>query len=142
MGDLAADMHVDAGDLDAGQAVGALIYLAGALPGNTEFVFRFSGRDLGMGLCIHIRIDPQGNARLFAKLCCDLAQMLKLGLGFDIEAENVLFQRKGQLAAGFAYAERRGFWKRECLRPERAAFPPSETTSAPAPRRASTFRTA
>ena len=56
LGDLAADMHVDAGDAHAGKACGMLVHCLGAPPGDAELVFLLAGRDLGVGLRIDIGI--------------------------------------------------------------------------------------
>src|SRR5205823_6390264 len=56
-GDLAADMHVDAGDLEPGQLAGSLIDCTRPTYRNAKLVFRFPGRNLGMGSRINVRID-------------------------------------------------------------------------------------
>ena len=57
LGDLAADMHVDAGDAHAFELGGAGIDLARAADRNAEFVLGLSGRDLGVRLRIDVGID-------------------------------------------------------------------------------------
>ncbi len=66
VGDLAADMHVDAGHIEAGQGRGAGIDLRGAGEGNAEFIVGLAGGDLGMGLGIDIGIDADGNGGALA----------------------------------------------------------------------------
>ncbi len=68
LGDLAADMHVDAGDFDTGQLGGMRIDGASAFPGNAELVFLLAGRDLRMRLRIDVRIDAEGDRCLLAGL--------------------------------------------------------------------------
>ena len=57
LGDLAADMHVDAGDAHAVELGGAGINVARTADRNAEFVFGFSGGDLGVGLRVDVGID-------------------------------------------------------------------------------------
>src|SRR5262249_7274520 len=104
IGDLAADMHVDAGDLQARQPWRMGIDLARVAQWNSKLVLRLAGRDLVVGLGIDVRIDPHrdiGNAALTG---CDRGQKLKLGLGFDIDAENSLVDRERKLARSLADA--------------------------------------
>ena len=55
-----------------------------------------------MGAGIHVRIDAQGNACFLTHSGGNGAQYFQLGLRFDVETQNVLFKRKGQLAPCFA----------------------------------------
>ena len=57
VGDLAADMGVDAGDLYAGQRGRPGVNVARALPGDAELVLGLAGRDLLVSLRIDIGID-------------------------------------------------------------------------------------
>ena len=59
LGDLAADMHVDAVDPHARQLRRMGIDLAGAADRNAELVLRLAGRDLGVGPGVDVRIDAQ-----------------------------------------------------------------------------------
>ena len=59
IGDLAADMHIHADDLDAFQRRGFGVSLARMGEGNAEFGFRRAGGDLGMGPGVDIGIDAQ-----------------------------------------------------------------------------------
>ncbi len=87
--DLAADMHVGAGHFDSGQLRRAGIDRAGARDRNAELVFGLAGGDLGMGAGVDIGIDAQRNPRGLAGLDGELRQQFELGLGLDIDAENV-----------------------------------------------------
>ena len=61
LGDLAADMHVDADDAHALELGGAGIDVAGAADRNAEFVLRLAGGDLGVGLRVDVGIDADRN---------------------------------------------------------------------------------
>ena len=63
LGDLAADMHVDAGDLDARQLGGAGIDLARAADRDAELVLGLAGGDLVVGLGVDVGIDAQRDMR-------------------------------------------------------------------------------
>ena len=80
LGDLAADVHVDAGHGDCWQFGGAGVDGASALEGNTELIFFLAGRDLGVGARIDVRIDPEGDRRLLAGAGGALVENLELGL--------------------------------------------------------------
>ena len=104
LGDLAADMHVDAGDFNARQSGGMGIDGAGALPGNAELVFLLAGRDLRMRAGIDIRVDAEGDRRAFACLDGALVQHFQFRLGFDVEAVDAGFERGVHLARRLADA--------------------------------------
>ncbi|MET4835320.1 hypothetical protein ABIF44_004727 [Bradyrhizobium japonicum] len=93
IGDLAADVHVGACDLDARKLCGARIDLAGIGDRNAELVLGLAGRDLGVRAGIDVGIDAHGDARGLAHLGRKPRQQLELGLGFDVEAEDVGGQR-------------------------------------------------
>ena len=134
IGDLAADMNVDADDLDALQAGRLRVGLARAAPGNAELGFRRAGGDLGVGPGIDIGIDADGDRRA-SRPCAAATSLkrLKLGLAFDIELIDAGLER--QLAFRPWSCRRR---KRRSARPGMPAASaffssPPDTTSAPAP---------
>src|ERR1700724_818389 len=59
--DLAADMHIDAGDAHTLELGGAGIDVAGAADRNAEFVLRLAGGDLGAGFRIDVGTDADPN---------------------------------------------------------------------------------
>ena len=97
-------MHVDAGDLDARQLCRAGIDRAGARERNAELVLGLAGRDLGVGAGIDVGIDADRNPRGLAGLDREPRQQFELGLGFDVDAEDVGGQRGAQLGLGLADA--------------------------------------
>ena len=135
-------MHVDAGDLHARQLGGARHRpRARAADRNAELVLGLAGRDLGVRLGVDVRIDADRDARGAALAGGDRGQQLELRLGFDVDAENVLVDRERELARGLADAGEHDLVRRDAGRP-RALSSPSDTTSAPAPSRASVAITA
>ena len=134
IGDLRADMHVDAGDLDPRKACRPRIDLAGDRDRDAELVFGLAGRDFGVGLGVDVRIDADGDRCGLAPRKSDLRNALQLRLGFDVEAENAVVERQGDFPLGLADAG-----EGDALAAERSAArarrnSPSDTTSMPAPR--------
>ena len=129
IGDLAADMHVDAGHLDPGQLCRAGIDRARAGERNAELVLGFAGGDLGMGAGIDVGIDPNRDPRRLAGLAGEPRQQFEFRLGFDVDAENV--RRPAPRAVRLRSCRRRrtGSCPAECRRPARAS------TRRPKPRR-------
>ena len=142
LGDLAADMHVDAGDAHALKLGGARINVARAADRNAEFVLGLAGGDLGVGLGIDVRIDadrdvggaalaarrsrravraPASDSTLTQRMPCSTASASSRSV--LPTPENMIF------CAGTPAARARN-------------SSPSETTSAPAPSRASVAITA
>ena len=132
IGDLAADMHVDAGDLDSRQLRRARIDLARMRDRNAELVLGLAGRDLGMRAGIDVGIDADGDARGLAGLDRKPRQQFELGLGFDVDAEDVGGERGAQFGLGLADAGKQDLAGGKPAASARFNSPP-ETTSAPAP---------
>ncbi len=102
IGDLAADMHVDACHLQTRQACGMAIDLARPTDRNAEFVLGLAGRDLGMRLRIDIRIDADRDSDAAPSARCDLRQQVEFRLGFDVDAQDAGLDRGGQFGGGLA----------------------------------------
>ena len=141
LGDLAADMHVDAGHLNAGQGRGIGIDSAGALIGDAELVFLLAGRNLGVGLGVDIRVDAEGDMRLLAFAHGAGIQHFQFRFGFDVEAIDAGIDRQVHFGGRLADAGKHDAAGRNAGRQRPAQFTP-ETTSTPAPRRPSVFSTA
>src|SRR5438552_8040961 len=86
--DLAADMHVDAGDFEALQFARMSINLARAADWNAKLVLGLAGGNLVMGLRVDVRIDANRNRGGASFRFCDRRQQFKLRLGFDVDTEN------------------------------------------------------
>ena len=63
LGQLGPDVAVDAGDLDMRQFGGTAIQRRRLVDGDTELVLLEAGGDIGMGLRVDIRVDPQRDRR-------------------------------------------------------------------------------
>ncbi len=104
IGDLAADVHMDAGDLDARQARGGGIKFQRPRIRNAELVLRFACRDLGVCFGVDVRVDAHRDARGRTEARRHLAQGFQLRLALDVETVNALGQRIGHFLARLADA--------------------------------------
>ena len=104
VGDLAADMHIDAHDLDTRKAGGMGVSLAGMDKGDAELGLGRAGGDLGVGFGIHIRVDAQGDGRALAHRQRQCIQRIQLGLAFDVELVDAGGKRRAHLLPGLAHA--------------------------------------
>ena len=141
IGDLAADMHVDAGDLMPGSFGRMRIDLARAADRNAELVLGLAGRDLRVGPGVDVRIDAQRD-RARAPLPLAIADSSS-----SSGSDSTLMQR---MPSSTASANSRAVLPMPENMILSAAMPaasarlssPSDTTSAPAPSRASVAITA
>ena len=105
-------MHVDADDAHALELGGAGVNVTRAADGNAEFVLGLSGCDLGVGLGIDVGIDADRNIGGATLTGGDRGEELKLGFGFDVDAENALLDRKREFACGLADTGEHGLLRR------------------------------
>ena len=94
VGDLRADVAVDADDLDARQARGLPVHSHRALVGDAELVAAQPGGDVGMGLGVDVRIDAQADRRALAGCRGQLRQRQQLRFALDVEASHADGQRE------------------------------------------------
>ncbi len=113
IGDLAADMHVGAGDLDPRQFGRVGIDRTGAGDRNAELVLGFAGGDLGVGAGIDIGVDPHRDPRRLAGFGRQPRQQIELRFGFDIDAENAGLERRAQFGLGLADAREQDLLRRD-----------------------------
>ena len=104
IGDLAADMHVDAGDREARQARRVGVDGAGAGQRDAELVLRLARGDLRMRACIDIRIDPDRDRRGQPKTGGDGGEFREFRLALDVEAEDAGLEGGGHFALRLADA--------------------------------------
>ena len=71
LGQLGADVAVDADDVDIRQGGGSVVQGNGALNRHTELILLEAGGDVGVGTGIDIRVDPYRDARHLAHVTRD-----------------------------------------------------------------------
>jgi len=86
LGDLRADMAVDADHFDARQRRRLLVGGECLAMGDAELVALQAGRDVRMGAGVDIRVDAQADRRAATGLDGDGRQRQQLALAFDVEA--------------------------------------------------------
>ena len=139
--DLRADMHVDAGDRDAGKRPGPRIDLASRGDRHAELVLRLAGGDLGVRAGVDVRIDANGDRGDRPLRDGDRRERLQFGLGLDVEAQDALGKASSISARVLPTPEKTIFSPgTPAARARRNS--PSLTTSMPAPSRASVASTA
>ena len=104
LGQLAADMDVDAHHLDPRQGCGFGIDLGRAGDGDAELVVLLAGGDLFMGAGVHIRIDADGDRRGHAQRHGHLGQGAQFGFAFHVELPDAPGQGQPHLFARLADA--------------------------------------
>ena len=104
VGDLRADVHIDADHGEPGQGAGALIDGAGARDRHAELVLRLSGRNLGVRVSVDVWVDADSDARRIAAGARDFGQRFQFGLGLDVEAEDALVKPERHLVSRLADA--------------------------------------
>ena len=102
--ELGADVAVDAGNVQAGQGGGLAIEGQGVFIGHAELVLAQTGGNIGVGMGIHIGIDPQAHRGPLAQAQGHAVEPLQLGRGFHVEAENPGAQGLGHFRLGLADA--------------------------------------
>ena len=87
VGDLAADMHMHAGDLDAGQRARQRVEGRGLRERHAEFVLGLSRRDLVVGVGVDIGVDAEGDARGRAPAAATSLSALSSGSDSTLKAK-------------------------------------------------------
>ncbi len=104
LGELAADVAVDAQYLDVWQLGGALIECRCLGDIHAELVVLQAGGDVGVGLGVHIRVHADGDGRFTIQFAGDQIEQFQLGGGFHVKAMDVGFQGGGHFIGGLADA--------------------------------------
>ena len=94
-----------------------------------------------MGARVNVRIDANRDPRGSTARHGDLGERLELGLGFDVEAEDVLVERQGHFGAGLADAGKYDFFRGRAGGARAPQFALRDDVH-PAPRRARVVSTA
>ena len=121
--ELAADMHIDADNLQPRQIGRHGIDLAGAGDGDAELVFAFASGDLGVGFRIDIGVHADGDRRDLAQFTRHDIKQDHLRLALDVELTNAARQSQFDLFAGFADAGKDDPVARHACRLGPAVFP-------------------
>ena len=109
VGDLRADVAVDAHHLQAGQAGRVTVGAQRVFVCNAEFVAFEAGRDVGMGFGVHIGVHAQADRGHFPQVHRYGAEHIEFGFAFDVEAANAHLQGLLHLVTCFAHARKNHF---------------------------------
>ena len=104
LGDLRADVAVDADHPDAGQCGGAAVEGQGSAVRNAELVALQAGGDVGVGLGVDVGVHAQADRGGQAQADGHLGQPIQLIFALDVEAFHTGLQRAAHLGAGLADA--------------------------------------
>src|SRR5471032_55240 len=95
---------VDAGHFQVRQLGGRAIGVERVVEGHAELVGLQAGGDVGMGLGVHVGVDPQRYARGLAHGTGHFVQTMQLRNRFDVEAQDVMRQRQAHFVDALADA--------------------------------------
>ena len=101
IGQLRADMTVDADDMQMWHAGGLAVVLQGRVDRDAELVLPQSGGYVGMRAGIHVRIDAQCHRSGQAAVPGHFIQPVELAFRFDIEAADADLQRPVNFIGAF-----------------------------------------
>ena len=86
------------------QLCGGRILLGRLLDIDSELVFSEAGRDVRMGLWVHVRVDPNGDRRLRTQCPGHIVELKEFLRGLHIKHQDLRFQRIGHVLGLFANA--------------------------------------
>ena len=109
VGDLGADVAVNAHNAQARQLRGPLVGGQGVFMGHAKFVALEPGRNIGMGFRVHVRVDPDADRCPPTKIHCNRVQDRELRFAFHIEAADSGLQGLAHFCTGFANAGKDDF---------------------------------
>ena len=104
LGDLRADVAVDAVDLQVGQGGRLTIGCQRLTVRDAELVFLQPGGNVGVRGGVHVRVDAQRHGGTLAHLAGNLVDALQLGQRLHVEAGDVGCQGLADLVARLAHA--------------------------------------
>ena len=104
VGQLAADVHVDADHFDAREPRRLGVDGAGAGEGDAELVLGLAGGDLGVGAGVDVGVDAERDRGGAAERGRDLGERGELGLGLDVELADAVAEGELHLGPGLADA--------------------------------------
>ena len=103
LGDLGADVAGHPHHFEMRQVPGPAIVIQGLLDVDAELVLLEPGGDVGMGLGVDVRIDPQGHPGLYLQAPGDAVDLLQLLGGLQVEQQDVRLEGRLDLLGLFAH---------------------------------------
>ena len=103
-GELRTDVHLHATQLEVRILCRRSVGFTGKLEGNAEFVFAFASGDLGMGLGVDVRIDPDRHRCLKPEFSRHVVDALQFRFAFDVKAVDARFESQLDFRLGFAHS--------------------------------------
>ena len=103
LGDLGADVAGHPHHFEVWQVQGPAIVIDGLLDVDAELVLLEPGGDVGMGLGVDVRIDPQGHPGLQLQAPGDAVDLLQLLGGLQVEQQDVRLEGRLDLLGLFAH---------------------------------------
>src|SRR5438552_934360 len=86
-------MHVDAANAESRHLRHLFINGSDAIQRDAKFTLALAGGDVSMRMRLDVGIHPQSNRRDDASCRSDTADRFEFLFAFDVETENVLFER-------------------------------------------------
>ena len=103
LGDLGADVAGHPHHLEMRQVPGPAIVMQGLLDVDPELVLLEPGGNVGMGLGVDVRIDPQGHPGLHLQPAGDAVDLLQFLGGLQVEQQDVRLEGRLDLLGLFAH---------------------------------------
>ena len=100
---LGTDMHLNAPQMQVRHLGHFGIECLDLLKSDPEFVFVSACGDFGVGLGIHVGIDPDGNGGFLAEALCDRMDAFQFREALDVEGVDALLQCVANFFGGLAY---------------------------------------
>ncbi len=104
LADLRADVDADAGGVEPFGFCCLAVDGTGDFDVDAELVLAEAGGDVGVGLSEDVGVDAEGEAGALSEGFGAGGEEVELGLGFDVEHEDVRLERRVDLPDLFAYA--------------------------------------
>ena len=103
LGDLGPYVLVDPDEVDAPVLPDPLGEREGLVDGDAELVEGPARGDVVVRVGVHVRVDPQGDARPLAVPAGEAVEVLELGGGLHVEQQDALAQPRHELPLGLAH---------------------------------------
>jgi hypothetical protein len=103
LGQLRPDVHLQALDFQVRKLRRRRIRRRGELKGNSKLVVALARGDLGVRLCVHIRVDPDRDRRLPAELAGHMIDPGEFGLALDMKRKDPSVKRQADVGLRLAH---------------------------------------